>query len=82
MIRELEGNPGKRPLNDREPTPPPGVPDCPEYLDDDARAEWFRTAGVLNEMGLLSRADRSALAAYGVLWLAMPKTGEQIEEFR
>src|SRR5262245_15670419 len=64
LIRQLEGNPGKRPLNDREPVPPPGVPECPDILDDDGRAEWFRTAAVLSEMGLLSKADRSALAAY------------------
>ena len=63
LIRQLEGNPGKRPLNDREPIPPSGVPECPDILDDDGRAEWFRTAAVLSEMGLLSKADRSALVA-------------------
>ena len=64
LMRELEGNPGKRPINDREPRAPAGIPDCPDFLDDEAKAEWFRIVPVLMEMGLLSRADRSALAAY------------------
>ena len=68
IVRQLEGNPGKRAINDREPVPPDGIPDCPEHLDDEARAEWFRTSKVLKEMGLLSKADRSALAAYCVAY--------------
>jgi P27 family predicted phage terminase small subunit len=64
VLRMLEGNPGKRKINAREPKTPAGVPECPDFLDDEARAEWFRTVPVLQEMGLLSRADRSALAAY------------------
>ena len=81
VIRALEGNPGKRPLNDREPTPPEGVPDCPNYLDDEAKAEWFRTAKVLSDMGLLSVADRTALAAYCVVYSRWLKAEEQVKKF-
>jgi P27 family predicted phage terminase small subunit len=63
-LKVLEGNPGRRPLNEREPTPPEGIPDCPEFLDEVAQEEWHRTVKVLDEMGLLSRADRTALVAY------------------
>ena len=80
-IRVLEGNPGKRAINDREPTPPPGVPDCPDYLDDEAKAEWFRTAKVLSDMGLLSLADRTALAAYCVVYSRWLKAEEQVKKF-
>src|SRR5436190_6730267 len=80
-IRMLEGNPGKRALNDREPTPPQGVPDCPNYLDDEAKAEWFRTAKVLSDMGLLSLADRTALAAYCVVYSRWLKAEEQVKKF-
>jgi P27 family predicted phage terminase small subunit len=79
-IRQIEGNPGRRPLNDREPVPPSGIPECPEELDDDARAEWFRTAKVLSDMKLLTLADRSALAAYCVVysrWLAAERAVKQ-----
>ena len=64
VLKVLEGNPGKRRINDREPTAPAGLPDCPDYLDDVARDEWQRTGEVLRDMGLLSLADRTALAAY------------------
>ena len=33
-----------------------------------SRAEWFRTASVLKEMDLLSKADRAAMAAYCVAY--------------
>ena len=80
-IRLLEGNPGRRPLNDREPDAPEGVPDCPDYLDDVAKAEWFRTAAVLSEMGLLSRADRTALAAYCVAYARWVEAEAQVKRY-
>src|SRR5262245_20901412 len=58
------GNPGKRPLNDREPIPAAGIPDCPDHLDAEAKAEWARIVPELEFMGLLTKVDRAALAAY------------------
>ena len=63
-LKILNGNPGRRPLNAREPLAPAEVPDCPDFLDEEAKAEWFRMAKILLDMGLLTRADRAALAAY------------------
>ena len=80
LLRAIEGNPGKRALNDREPQAPEGMPDCPEHLDDVARAEWFRTAGVLQQMGLLTQADRAALAAYCVLYSRWVAAEEQVKK--
>ena len=42
-LKELEGNPGKRPLNDREPKPEKKAPPCPKWLNDDAKKEWRHT---------------------------------------
>src|SRR5262245_10470136 len=81
IIRILEGNPGKRALNDHEPVPPPGMPDCPEYLDDEAKAEWFRTAKVLHDMQLLSMADRTALAAYCVAYSRWIHAEQQVKKY-
>ena len=39
-IKELEGNPGKRKLNNKEPKPDKGMPVCPEWLPPEAKAEW------------------------------------------
>ena len=63
-IKLMEGNPGRRPLNDREPVPAGGIPDYPDWLDDRAKAEWFRITRVLLDMRLLTSADSTALAAY------------------
>lgn len=65
-LKRLQGNPGKRKLNDREPTPPPpstALP-CPDFVQGDARAEWHRMAELLAAANLLTEVDRTALAAY------------------
>jgi len=67
-LRRAAGNPGKRALNHDEPVPPEGCPDCPEHLSEAARAEWNRLAATLHEMGVVTLADRAALAAYCQAW--------------
>ena len=61
-LREIEGNPGKRPLNPREPQPAVKRPRCPAYLDADARREWRRLVPILERMRVLTEADDIALA--------------------
>ncbi|RUT32433.1 phage terminase small subunit P27 family [Arsenicitalea aurantiaca] len=63
-LKLIEGNPGHRPLNHREPRPQPGIPTCPAHLSPTAKAEWKRLARQLHGLGVLSELDRSALAAY------------------
>lgn len=63
-MKELEGNPGKRKLNKKEPMPGKGMPDCPKWLLPDAQEEWKRLCEKLNQMGVLTEVDRSAFAAY------------------
>ena len=63
-LKIIEGNPGKRPLRGNEPQPPRSQPTCPAHLSPTAKAEWKRLAQSLNKIGLLTQADRAALAAY------------------
>jgi P27 family predicted phage terminase small subunit len=81
-IKRLEGNPGKRKLNEAEPKPMMGVPECPDHLDDVAKKEWGRLTTILTDMKVLTEADYIALAnlcqAYSTLMNAqrqMNKTG-------
>ena len=67
-LKVLEGNPGKRPLNESEPQPDPTIPDCPEWLHEDARVEWERITPELHRLGLLTSIDRAALAGYCESW--------------
>ena len=62
--RRMEGNRGKKAWNHAEPMPPEGVPDCPEHLSDEARAEWHRLVETLVSMGVITIVDRAVLAAY------------------
>lgn len=64
-MKELAGNPGKRPINEAEPKPD-GLDDLePPYpLDDMARREWDRIAPQLDKLGLLTVADSVALYMY------------------
>lgn len=63
-MKVLTGNPGKRPLNDREPRPEPVVPECPPELGLAAKREWERLVGELGKLRLLTPLDRATLAAY------------------
>jgi len=81
VLKLIEGNPGKRPLNHWEPLLPVDIPDCPEFLNAEARAEWDRTSQVLADMGLLTLADRSALAAYCVAYSRWVEAEGQVARF-
>ena len=63
-LRVLNGNPGKRPLNRREPRPPRTTPSCPAWLSKDAKNAWRRMVPALRDMGVLTIVDGEALAAF------------------
>ena len=67
-LKELAGNPGKRPLNEREPKPRAAVPTAPRHLTGEARKEWRRMGRELLALGVLTTVDRAALAAYCVAY--------------
>jgi P27 family predicted phage terminase small subunit len=63
-LKLITGNPGKRPINAREPKPTVTAPTCPAHLNPSAKAEWKRLARQLHVLGMLTDLDRAALAAY------------------
>lgn len=67
-LKILSGNPGKRPLNDQEPRPAAGAPEPPDFLTGIALSKWHDLAPQLEAMGLLTRVDGDALAAYCLAW--------------
>ena len=81
LLKVLTGNPGKRALNPREPLVVGGMPDCPDWLDAEAKAEWARITHLLQNMGILSQADRSALAAYCTAWSRWVEAEAQVRKF-
>src|SRR4029077_11756272 len=81
VLKLLDGNPGKRRINDREPASIPGFPEMPDWLDDEAKAEWNRIIPELHEMGVLSRADRPALTGYCNAWSRWVHAEGQVRKY-
>lgn len=64
VLKLLNGNAGKKPLNDREPKPKVGTPHKPEWLSAEASKVWRRLVPQLRAMKVLTLVDADALAAY------------------
>jgi len=81
VLRMREGNPGKRAFNHDEPIQPDDRPTCPDFLDEVAQEEWYRISAILTEMGLLSSADRTAMAAYCTVYSRWVHAEQQVKKF-
>lgn len=77
-LKELAGNPGKRPLNKREPKPQVKAPACPTWVKGEARKEYRRVARLLVDMRVLTEADRAALLAYCAAYARWVKAEEEM----
>ena len=60
-LKILQGNPGRRPLNKREPEPTLGKPEKPEGLGPYGEEIWDELIEQLIMMQVMSTADRRAL---------------------
>ena len=63
-LKLLQGNPGRRPINKAEPQPKRGIPMMPKWLNEFPVAvkEWKRESKELDDMGIMTTADRGDLA--------------------
>jgi P27 family predicted phage terminase small subunit len=60
-LKLVKGNPGKRPVNKREPRPAMEPPAKPSHLSPFAGEAWDRVAPELHRLGLLTVVDGVAL---------------------
>ncbi len=67
-LKAQAGNPGKRPLNKKEPAYRPGAGTPPACLDTLGKAEWRRVSKLMTVAGVLTAADRSVLTLYCSAW--------------
>ena len=79
-IKVLEGNPGKRKLNENEPKPVKKAPPCPKWLEPEAKKEWRRLAKALEAMGVLTEADMAAFAGYCQSYARWKEAEERITD--
>ena len=80
-LKRLAGNPGNRPLNDREPDIPMGVPECPDHLNAEARAEWERVVPILEAAGTITELDLAALVNYCLWWAIEQDAARGVEKY-
>ncbi len=79
-LKEMEGNPGKRPLNQREPKPKGDLFAAPEWMSDTQREGWAY-AITNSPYGLLKQLDRSILAIWVVAEDLHREAAEKIAQF-
>ena len=77
-LKKLEGNPGKRPLNELEPMPQVTMLRCPNWLEPEAKKEWRRLAPVLIGAGILTSADAVPFAGYCQAYARWKEAEEQV----
>lgn len=80
-LKLLRGNPGKRPLNDREPRPAAIAPSCPPHMGEIAKQEWRRMVKEMRPLNLLTHLDRAALAIYCDQWERWVKATEELQKY-
>lgn len=79
-IKRLEGNPGKRALNDREPEPEVGVGEPPDWLPDDGKAHWHELAPKLESLRVLTEVDRPVFAQLCQVWASFIEASRRLDE--
>jgi P27 family predicted phage terminase small subunit len=81
-LKIIDGNPGKRPLNESEPDPDQEIkcPQAPGHLNDAAKEEWDRMAPELYDIGLLTKIDIAALEAYCTAYARWIEAEDKIRE--
>jgi P27 family predicted phage terminase small subunit len=60
-LKLIQGNPGKRAINKSEPKKVAANLRVPGHLDPIAKTQWKKLASVLDDLGVISQTDLSAL---------------------
>ncbi|MWP47453.1 MULTISPECIES: phage terminase small subunit P27 family [Gilliamella] len=76
----VTGNPGKRPLNSKEPKPKEGYPDIPQHFNEQAKDIYLWLCDMLNDMGLLTVVDGIAIERLTKCYIEILECDKVIEE--
>lgn len=83
-LKLIKGRSPGRDSGGRVVVPPPSFrrlpPQAPEWLPDEARAEWDRVVPELARLELLKPADRAALTAYCLTWDRLVQAQREMAE--
>lgn len=81
-IRELQGNPGRRPLNDAEPVSPPLSVTEPDWMADDELAKefWHAVGTTVRVMNVAQESDRMALEMLSICLAEVRRAYQALQE--
>ena len=79
-LKKLEGNPGHRPLNEKEPQPKRKLPACPKDMSPEAKKEWRRLCRELEEIGILTSLDMRLFQRYCVHYARWKEANDFLNE--
>ncbi len=79
-LKIVEGNPGKRPLNEREPRPKMKAPERPKWLKGVARKEWEWVVPMLERLRIITEIDKGILVGYCVAYAALVDAEKKIKK--
>ena len=81
-LKLINGNPGKRPLNENEPKPEVKAPAMPEFLEGEERAAWKYLSRELGKMGTLASSDRADMVVYCHFWNVAVEAKKKLSELK
>lgn len=83
-LKIIEGRGNGTDSGGRKVKQPPGFrrlpPEAPEWLPDEARAEWDRVVPELQRLQLLKQIDRATLTAYCLTWDRLVRAQKEMED--
>jgi len=80
-LQKLQGNPGRRALNDQEPQIEPSPIEPPDFLNEEARAEWARVCPLLFQARMITDLDRAIFASYCEAWATYVRACKDVAKF-
>jgi P27 family predicted phage terminase small subunit len=80
-LKLVTGNPGKRPINQREPEPPRSRPSAPAHISVKAREYWGFVVGELDRMGVVTSIDALAIEMLCEAYADYQEASQTIIEF-
>ena len=79
-LKLVKGEKKKSRLNENELQPDTVAPTCPAFLSLMAKAEWKRMVAELEPLGLMTKIDRAALAAYCDCYARWAEASEMLQK--
>lgn len=80
-LKVITGNPGKRPLNKKEPKAKEGYPAIPKHFNKQTKEVFLWVCDMVNDMGLLTITDGIAIGQLAKCYIEILECDKIIEKY-